>query len=245
MGRPRLLLVPQLTELEWRITPLLEEWAEAASYDAPGVGDEPPVDDLSPAAIAERGLREIDERGWDRYVVVADEFGAMAATRLASARPEAVTGLAIGHTCLENTIEGERPSINPAIQAAVAQIVVADYRTWALALSQVSQGSYDEEFADRYMERVPQELVKHFFAAKTPPSEPLEERLRALDCPFLFAEHKDCVFHTKEGFEDAAAAFPDAQTVRVPTKPSTSAEFADALRRFCELIAAEAPVAPA
>ena len=41
MERPRLLLVPELTELEWVIKPLLEEWAEVASYDAPGVGDEP------------------------------------------------------------------------------------------------------------------------------------------------------------------------------------------------------------
>ena len=45
MERPRLLLVPMLTEVEWVIRPLLEEWAEVASYDAPGVGDEPAVED--------------------------------------------------------------------------------------------------------------------------------------------------------------------------------------------------------
>ena len=41
MDRPRVLLVPTLTEVEWKIRPLIEEWAEVASFDAPGVGDEP------------------------------------------------------------------------------------------------------------------------------------------------------------------------------------------------------------
>ena len=36
--RPRLLLVPSFTELEWGIRPELEEWAEVVSFDCPGVG---------------------------------------------------------------------------------------------------------------------------------------------------------------------------------------------------------------
>jgi hypothetical protein len=79
--RPHLLLVPQLAELEWVIQPLLEEWADVATYDAPGVGDEPPVDDFGAEAVARRGLEEIERRGWERFFVVADEFGAAAATR--------------------------------------------------------------------------------------------------------------------------------------------------------------------
>ena len=40
MTRPRLLLVPLLTELEWDpIRAQLEEWADVASYDLPGVGE--------------------------------------------------------------------------------------------------------------------------------------------------------------------------------------------------------------
>jgi hypothetical protein len=39
--RPRLLLVPEFTELEWVIRPKLAEWAEVATYDPPGVGGEP------------------------------------------------------------------------------------------------------------------------------------------------------------------------------------------------------------
>jgi hypothetical protein len=80
MDRPRLLLVPQLTELEWLNKPLLEEWADVASYDAPGVGagsdDAPSGSD----AVAQRGLEELERRGWDRCVVVSDEFGVASRT---------------------------------------------------------------------------------------------------------------------------------------------------------------------
>ena len=97
MGRPRLLLVPSLTELEWTIKPLLEEWAEVASYDAPGVGSEPSAEGLRLEATAGRGLEELDHRGWDRCVVVGDEFGSLVAVLLARAREDAVIGLALGH----------------------------------------------------------------------------------------------------------------------------------------------------
>ena len=52
----RILLVPSLTELEWPIRPLIEEWAEVASFDAPGVGDEPPAEGHMLHASARRGL---------------------------------------------------------------------------------------------------------------------------------------------------------------------------------------------
>src|SRR5919201_7012209 len=97
MSRPRLLLLPQLTELEWLIKPELETWAEVASYDAPGVGSEPPMGHFDSSAIAGRGLEELDRRGWDRCVVVADEFGAAAAASLISTRPDAVQAFAFGH----------------------------------------------------------------------------------------------------------------------------------------------------
>ena len=41
MAKPsphRVLLVPTVTEVEWKIKPLLEEWADVASFDAPGSG---------------------------------------------------------------------------------------------------------------------------------------------------------------------------------------------------------------
>lgn len=233
MRRPRLLLVPQLTELEWPIKALLEDWAEVASYDAPGVAAESPVEPFGPAAVAWRGLQELDRRGWDRCVVVADEFAAIAAVRLMAARPETIQGFALGHACLSNRTEGSRPAIDPGVQAALAQLFHASYSTCVHSLAQASRGSYDDALVERYLERVPRRLYAYFYGAPTPPSEPLEERLRSLGVPMLFAKHEDCLLHTAEGYEDAVAAFPAARTVVVPEKPSTSPAFALALRVFC------------
>ena len=112
MSRPRLLLVPQLTELEWLIRDELESWAEVATYDAPGVGSEPPVGDFGSVAVARRGLEEVKRRGWDSYFVVADEFGVAAATHLAIEAGDAVQGLALGHARLSNSLSGDRPAVN-------------------------------------------------------------------------------------------------------------------------------------
>jgi hypothetical protein len=43
MPRLRILLVPHFSELDLRIKPLLEEWAQVASFDAPGVGGRAPA----------------------------------------------------------------------------------------------------------------------------------------------------------------------------------------------------------
>src|SRR5688500_4465061 len=119
VSRPRLLLVPSFTELEWGIRPSLEEWAEVACFDTPGVGGEPlPAGiEIDPSrapelldrwrdAAAERGLEEVDRRGWDRFLVVSDGHGAPTATRLARRRRQSVLGLAIGHACLSHAREG-------------------------------------------------------------------------------------------------------------------------------------------
>lgn len=232
MRRPRLLIVPQLTELEWTIKPLLAEWAEVASYDAPGVGEEAPVEPFGPSAIAERGLEELERLGWDRCVVVADEFAAIAAVKLMTARPAMVQGFALGHACLSNRVHGERSPIDPGVQAALAQLFHASYRTCVRSLAQASRGSYDD-LVEHYVDHVPRDLYAYFYGAPSPPSEPLEDDLRALGVPMLFAKHEGCLLHTPEGYEDALAAFPKARAVIVPEKPSTSPAFADALRAFC------------
>jgi pimeloyl-ACP methyl ester carboxylesterase len=123
MSRPRLLLVPQLTELEWVIRPLLEEWAEVAAYDAPGVGAEGPTDQYSSTAVAQQGLEELDRRGWDRCVVVADEFGVAAAANLVKAAPDVVQALALGHARLSNGLEGERAPLNREVYAGLAALM--------------------------------------------------------------------------------------------------------------------------
>ena len=58
--------------------------------------------------------------------------------------------------------------------------------------------------------------------------------LARLACPLLFAKHEGCLGSTDEGSEDAAAAFPRAQTISVTDAPLTSPAFAEGLREFCE-----------
>ena len=53
----------------------------------------------------------------------------------------------------------------------------------------------------------------------------------------LLAQHKGCLMFTDEGFEDAVAAFPDADGPSCAEKPSTSPEFAQLLREFCTSLA--------
>src|SRR4051794_17340692 len=121
MDRPRLLLVPEFTELEWEaIRPDLESWAEVASFDLPGVGDEPRAEIMERSVIVDRGLDELDRRGWDRCFVALDGWGAPSGIELALQRPEAVLGIAIGHAGLWQRREGGRAPINGGVWPALS-----------------------------------------------------------------------------------------------------------------------------
>jgi hypothetical protein len=223
VARPRILLVPQLTELEWLIKPLLEEWADVASYDAPGVGEEPSSEKATSEAVAERGLEELARRGWDCAVIVADD---------------AAEAVALGHARLSNSIEGERPALNREIYAALTQLSRHDPRTFIRQMFKMTQGEqlkggYGEDLAESYMERVPTERVLDFYATRPEAGRLIADPLRGLDVPILLAQHKGCLLFTGEGFEDAVAAFPAAQVVMADEKPSASADFARALHSFC------------
>src|SRR5262245_21680554 len=87
---PRLLLIPGYSELEWVIRPELEGWAEVATFDAPGVGDEAPPDAYDTAAVAERAAVEVDRLGWETCVVAGDEYSIAAAAKFASERRDVV-----------------------------------------------------------------------------------------------------------------------------------------------------------
>jgi pimeloyl-ACP methyl ester carboxylesterase len=230
----RLLLVPWLSELEWGIRPLLEEWADVASFDAPGVGDVPSPAAATREAIAERGLEELDRLGWDRCTVVADEFGVGTAVVLASRRPETIGGLALGHACLSHRLEGDRPAINPSVYEAFLQTGRSNFRTFARHLTQVSRGGYDDELADRWVQRVPAQVALSYYDSVTGAERPFGELLENLDVPLLFGKHDGCIMFTPEGFADAVAAFPRAQTVSDEMKPTGSEGFAAALRSFCD-----------
>ena len=242
MARPRLLLVPTATEFEWRIKPQLEEWADVASYDAPGVGEEEAPEELTIDTIAERGARELDDLGWDGVVVVGDEVGSVSAVRLAAKRPAAVGGLALGHATISFSRSGARPSIQPQVSEGLVQVARTDYRSFVRALSQATQGAYDEEFVQEYIRRVPQELAASYIELLLLQSEneDLEPMMRSLDVPMLLVEHRDCLMWTAEGYRDAVEAFPDATTAGMQLKPSVNPEFAELLREFCETRIADA-----
>lgn len=126
MSRPRILLVPGFTELEWVIRPRLEEWAEVASYDAPGVGEEPAPEGLSRDAVVRRGLEEVDRRAWTRFFIAADGWAIASAAHLAAARPAAILGMALGHAKLSYRRDGERAPINADVWDAFTQLLDQD-----------------------------------------------------------------------------------------------------------------------
>jgi hypothetical protein len=241
--RPRLLLVPMLTEIEWVVKPLLEEWADVATYDAPGVGVEPPVEDFGSHAIARRGLAEVDRREWDRFVLVADEFGLAAASHIAAAAAPRLQAVAMGHARLENSTDGKRPTINQEVLNGIQAMLRTDPRMFVRQMFKMTggegvEGGYQEAMADEFMKRVRMELMLPFYQARTKDAEGMGERFADLDVPMLIAQHKGCLMFTDEGFADAVAAFPQARTASFTEKPSTSPEFAQTLREFCGSLAA-------
>jgi pimeloyl-ACP methyl ester carboxylesterase len=246
VDRPRILIVPMLTEVEWKIRPLIEDWAEVASFDAPGVGEEPPTE-FTVEAIVERGIAEIDAQGWDSCVIAGDEVGAVLATRIAEGRPDATRALVLGHAAVSFGGTGPGRQFNQDMFDALIQLARTDFRSFVRALSQITQNAYDDELADRYMERVSQEAALRYLEELTARmnTEQLEPALRSLNVPMLLVEHQDCLAWTREGFEEAVAAFPDASTASFKTKPSCEPEFAPVLREFCEGLAerADAPAA--
>lgn len=242
MSRPRLLLVPEFTELEWdAIRPQLEEWADVASYDPPGVGAEPRVPHLDHRAIAERGLAELDRLGWDRYFVATEGWGIPNALELALERPDRVMGIVLGHAKLSFRRDGERAPVSDAVHRALTELIRTDHEAFVRhGIAQATGGSVSEDLAERMVERFPQDLMAEGWGSITRDDTDIGAMLARLDCPLLFANHVGCLGSTQEGFDDAAAAFPRARVVRVKDAPLSSVDFAEALRQFCEEVSAAA-----
>jgi hypothetical protein len=242
---PRLLLVPEFTELQWTIKSDLEQWAEVRSFDPPGVGGEPRPEDLTAVSkrlVVGRGLEEIDRAGWKSFFLAADGWAIGAAVGIAKERPEATLGLALGHASLSQRREGDRAPINAEVYAAMKQLIDSDAPSFIrYGIVQSTGGSIDEEVAEQMLTRVPPEDMVLGWQLLTA-DEPFEEALRSLDQPLLLAKHEGCLMSTDEGFEDAVAALPEAEVLSVPKAPCTSPEFAAALKEFCSRIGSE--VAP-
>ena len=239
MSRPRLLLIPEFTELTWTIKPHLAEWAEVASYDPPGVGAEPlPEGDVASftrEVIANRGLEELDRLGWDRFFLLADGWAIPVAVSIAERRPGSILGMALGHAVVSISRHGERPTMSAAVHDALTQLVHKDSEAFLrYGIAQSTAGSVSEELAERMVERFPKELLTTGWEAVTAEDEQFGNVLRGLDLPLLLAKHEGCLMSTDEGFEDACNALPNARAISVPAAPSTSEEFGVAVRKFCE-----------
>jgi hypothetical protein len=236
--RPRLLLVPHMTELEWVIRPELEEWADVATFDVPGVGAEPPVEPLDRHAIIARALLELGRRGWDSFILVCDGSSLPTGVRVGHARRDAVEAMALGHARLANRMEGERPAVNKEVTEAFALLAETNYADFIrYGLTQVTHGSIGDQLAARMMERVPIEVGRTVFDMNLRDPESFEHLIREIDVPLLFAKHEGCLASTDEGYVDAVAAFPDAKTISCSDAPSVSSDFARALREFCAEVA--------
>ncbi|HZO59897.1 MAG TPA: hypothetical protein VFB51_09420 [Solirubrobacterales bacterium] len=246
MQKPRLLLVPQFTELEWTIREQLDEWAETASYDAPAVGDEPITDEQVKAVregrirlrdlFVERGLAEVDRLGWDRFFVVADGWATATGARIALGRRDSVQGLVLGHASVTYDMDGERRAIVREVWAAMRQFLVQDHREFIRhGIVQMTQGSVNDELAGRMIERFPHgEWLALAWDSLSAENEPIGDLVREYGGPLMLAQHVGCLSFTEEGYADAVAAFPDASRLGVEKAPGGSPEFAAALRDFCE-----------
>jgi pimeloyl-ACP methyl ester carboxylesterase len=243
-SRPRILLVPSISELEWdRVRPMLEEWADVASYDLPGLGGGTSAGGLSLEATVERGVAELDGRGWPEAFVVGDQFGAGLAVLVAAAWEGRVRGLALGHACLHYRREGPRPAISEAVAAFQVQLTQVGAGAAEQMFVQGLEVTYGADVAAGIRERLSGNFAREFAELLLANDDiELEPPLRALDVPLLLAEHKDCPLWTAEGFEDATAAFPAAHSVVIGDNPGSSPEFAVALREF---VAAAVPESPA
>jgi pimeloyl-ACP methyl ester carboxylesterase len=234
--RPRLLLIPEFTELQWTIRPELEEWADVRSFDPPGVGEEPRPPELAGLTrqvLVDRALEEIDRAGWDGFYVAADGWAISVAIRLAMQRPDAVHGVALGHAALSSNRSGPRAPIIGDLYAAMNQLIENDAPAFIrYAIVQSTAGSIGEDVAEQMMSRIPAENIGEGWRLLTA-EESWGEEFRRLEPPALLAKHEGCLMNSDEGFEDAAAALPEATTITVPGAPCTSSEFADALRSFC------------
>jgi len=224
VDRPQILLFSLLTAAEWPVLPEIEEWADVALVTGPWLED---------GQAAQAALEQMEDRAWDRAIAVCDEWSVVKAIEFIEAEPERVLGFAHGHACLELRTDGPRPTLNAQVVSTYEQLLRTDFRSYARAISQTTRGDLDDAVVERILsESSHADLIAMFDRVRGKLGVSFEPALRAYGGPLLFAWHSECLLWTREGFDDAAKVFPDAELVEVSRKPSASPEFAAVLRRF-------------
>jgi hypothetical protein len=229
--RPRILFVPIFGAFEARpFRELAGDWADVESFDGPGAGtrrDEAPGGIEAMAAAASERL---DELGWPSCVVVCDSHAQAVGIELALTDSR-VAGICISHAAARYSTEGERSTLNSAVHAAAAQLLTSDLRSFAHALTQLTQGQIDEDWVDAFIADVPRATA----AARTGrlDGRELVARLRDSEVEVVLGMHSGCLMWTPEGFEDAAALVPRAVTVVCDEVPNADPAFLAAARELC------------
>jgi hypothetical protein len=246
MDPPRLLLIPSFTELEWGIRPQLDEWAEVAAFDMPGVGPTSLPTDIaidSSRAVESlsrwreegvvRALEEIDRQRWKRFVVATDGYGTPTAIRLVRVGRESVLGLAIGHASLSHSTEGDRAPVRRRLGGP--RTAVAPGKRGLRPLWDRADDAWRNQRGSRRADAraLPRHGVGDSDGGGARPGRRADrEDLEALDVALLLAKHEGCLGRTDEGSEDIVAAFPNAATVICPEACTSSPAFAEALKEF-------------
>lgn len=178
---------------------------------------------------------------------MGDELGAPGAVLLARARPDAVQGLVLGHPVVSVGFGSERASFNEGVTRAHVQLADASFRPFIHEQLRAWMGLHGRPVEDadalteRLLARVPAEVVRASHAQLLEHAQRYEADIRgalaALEqVPKLLVEHEGCLLYTHEGFEEAAAAMPGAETAATPQKPSVDPAFSEILRSFCQRV---------
>lgn len=230
--RPRLLYVPIFAAFEAaQLRAAIGGWADVESFDGPGAGARSGEDPGGPEDMAAAGAARLDELGWDRCVLVCDSHAQPSGIELAVRDPR-VAAIAISHPAPRYSVKGERPALNAAVYATAGQMLATDYRSFGHALTQLTQGSIDEEWVARFIEQVPRATAYSRTAALREAVD-LVPRLAGEDIEILLAGHRDCLMWTPEGVEDAAAAVPHARVIQCDGVPLGDPAYHAALRELC------------
>lgn len=232
MSRPRILFMPITAAFEAERFAGFVDWAEIESFDSPGAGARKGEEPAGVQGVVQAALEHLDELGWDRFTLVCDSHAQAAGIELALTRPDRIEVLAIGHAAARYSLGEDRPAIIPAMHDVAEQLLETDYRSFARAVTQMTQGLADERFVEAWIEAVPQRVTQSVLGDLANRQPELVARLQGTSIPTVLGEHRGCVMWTEQSFADAVDALPDAHVVTSDGIPVHDPEFLRILREL-------------